>query len=543
MPSVARRRRRCPPPWRRSATRPGATARRGAAQRSEARARRSAAQCRAAQCRAAPCGAARRAVAWRSAAPRGAAPAAPDLFFRGHLWRPFSARNTVESNVGRMERRLQFVLHFDFVWSRVFCSFLRFGLARFCRVRFWLLPSAFGAVPRLNTQAATASSFAPPAKLTQGCSQRVSGNTKCVLLFLNWIGCFSSTIGIAWCVHAAQQREWKVHRVGDLVCPIFSSRAAPAAPQFYPIFPICHLAAPAAPLLDIFFRFSPPARRRRRRTGATPTPPELLPTSEKAGVGLTKLSIRFQRPKRRGGLTGGGGDLEYALYYKLGCIRSIRGGHPCSLADLPSSGENTCNPVWKLPQQFGNWRMVAENGATDAIENDSCTCATLSNIICVNNDVALAWSSAAPGLPVTLAVRWRMWCGPTSADRIASGAAALYKYRGGGHPRNATLKTLRGLLGEQDIGAGVARAWRGCDAGDRLQFGMSGAGVARAWRGHVLFPLPPPQHRPRAAAPIFLTAMRAGPPPAGHPPLGWAEFRLTGDLRPQWASSGPCGPC
>eukprot|EP00661_Eupelagonemidae_sp_cell13_P008258 gene8258-biopygen79 len=167
MPSVARRRRRCPPPWRRSATRPGATARRGAAQRSEARARRSAAQCRAAQCRAAPCGAARRAVAWRSAAPRGAAPAAPDLFFRGHLWRPFSARNTVESNVGRMERRLQFVLHFDFVWSRVFCSFLRFGLARFCRVRCWLLSSAFGAVPRLNAQAAAASSFAPPAKLTQ----------------------------------------------------------------------------------------------------------------------------------------------------------------------------------------------------------------------------------------------------------------------------------------------------------------------------------------------------------------------------------------
>eukprot|EP00661_Eupelagonemidae_sp_cell13_P000588 gene588-biopygen1615 len=38
--------------------------------------------------------------------------------------------------------------------------------------------------------------------------------------------------------------------------------------------------------------------------------------------------------------------------------------------------------------------------------------------------------------------------------------------------------------GEQEGGAGMARAWRGRDAGYRLQFGMSGAGVARVWSGH-----------------------------------------------------------
>eukprot|EP00661_Eupelagonemidae_sp_cell13_P000258 gene258-biopygen21089 len=38
-------------------------------------------------------------------------------------------------------------------------------------------------------------------------------------------------------------------------------------------------------------------------------------------------------------------------------------------------------------------------------------------------------------------------------------------------------------LGEQEGGAGVARAWRGRGAGFRLRFGMSGVGMARAWRG------------------------------------------------------------
>eukprot|EP00661_Eupelagonemidae_sp_cell13_P020415 gene20415-biopygen7058 len=46
--------------------------------------------------------------------------------------------------------------------------------------------------------------------------------------------------------------------------------------------------------------------------------------------------------------------------------------------------------------------------------------------------------------------------------------------------------------GEQDTGAGVARAWRGRGAGYRHFFGLGwrgrGAGTARAWRGHFLFP-------------------------------------------------------
>eukprot|EP00661_Eupelagonemidae_sp_cell13_P024176 gene24176-biopygen4389 len=45
----------------------------------------------------------------------------------------------------------------------------------------------------------------------------------------------------------------------------------------------------------------------------------------------------------------------------------------------------------------------------------------------------------------------------------------------------------RQILGEQEGGAGVARAWRGRGAGYRLRLGMSGAGMALAWRGHFLF--------------------------------------------------------
>eukprot|EP00661_Eupelagonemidae_sp_cell13_P019884 gene19884-biopygen10068 len=44
------------------------------------------------------------------------------------------------------------------------------------------------------------------------------------------------------------------------------------------------------------------------------------------------------------------------------------------------------------------------------------------------------------------------------------------------------------MCGEQEDGAGVARAWCRRGTGYRLRFGMSGAGVARAWRGHSLFP-------------------------------------------------------
>eukprot|EP00661_Eupelagonemidae_sp_cell13_P015642 gene15642-biopygen2173 len=39
------------------------------------------------------------------------------------------------------------------------------------------------------------------------------------------------------------------------------------------------------------------------------------------------------------------------------------------------------------------------------------------------------------------------------------------------------------FLGEQDSGAGVARAWRGRGAGCRQLLAWGGAGVARAWRG------------------------------------------------------------
>eukprot|EP00661_Eupelagonemidae_sp_cell13_P020054 gene20054-biopygen20573 len=40
-----------------------------------------------------------------------------------------------------------------------------------------------------------------------------------------------------------------------------------------------------------------------------------------------------------------------------------------------------------------------------------------------------------------------------------------------------------GPLGEQDSGAGVARAWRGRGAGYRQFLAWGGPGVARAWRG------------------------------------------------------------
>eukprot|EP00661_Eupelagonemidae_sp_cell13_P011502 gene11502-biopygen7863 len=48
----------------------------------------------------------------------------------------------------------------------------------------------------------------------------------------------------------------------------------------------------------------------------------------------------------------------------------------------------------------------------------------------------------------------------------------------------------RAVLGSQDCGAGVARAWRRRGAGYRPFFCLGwrerGAGMARAWRGHVL---------------------------------------------------------
>eukprot|EP00661_Eupelagonemidae_sp_cell13_P023019 gene23019-biopygen1226 len=51
-----------------------------------------------------------------------------------------------------------------------------------------------------------------------------------------------------------------------------------------------------------------------------------------------------------------------------------------------------------------------------------------------------------------------------------------------GHIR-CTRACLREAQGEQDGGAGVARAWRGRGAGCRHFLAWGGAGVARAWRG------------------------------------------------------------
>eukprot|EP00661_Eupelagonemidae_sp_cell13_P008749 gene8749-biopygen15191 len=49
--------------------------------------------------------------------------------------------------------------------------------------------------------------------------------------------------------------------------------------------------------------------------------------------------------------------------------------------------------------------------------------------------------------------------------------------------RVSQLATTCIIQGEQDSGAGVARAWRGRGAGYRHFLAWGGAGVARAWRG------------------------------------------------------------
>eukprot|EP00661_Eupelagonemidae_sp_cell13_P000289 gene289-biopygen16592 len=66
--------------------------------------------------------------------------------------------------------------------------------------------------------------------------------------------------------------------------------------------------------------------------------------------------------------------------------------------------------------------------------------------------------------------------------------------RGGGmHGKRSTPRVMLRLEehdvdgGEQDSGAGVARAWRG-RGGYRQFLPWGGAGVVRAWRGHVLLP-------------------------------------------------------
>eukprot|EP00661_Eupelagonemidae_sp_cell13_P000086 gene85-biopygen3042 len=51
------------------------------------------------------------------------------------------------------------------------------------------------------------------------------------------------------------------------------------------------------------------------------------------------------------------------------------------------------------------------------------------------------------------------------------------------HSRAAVLSRRFVALGEQDSGAGVARAWRGRGAGYMPFMAWGGAGVARAWRG------------------------------------------------------------
>eukprot|EP00661_Eupelagonemidae_sp_cell13_P022740 gene22740-biopygen16276 len=82
--------------------------------------------------------------------------------------------------------------------------------------------------------------------------------------------------------------------------------------------------------------------------------------------------------------------------------------------------------------------------------------------------------------------------GDTGRHRTGSNVPAEEARGGGGgggaagERENARAGRRRQVFaeGEQDTGAGVARAWRGRGAGCGLQFGMSGAGVARAWRGH-----------------------------------------------------------
>eukprot|EP00661_Eupelagonemidae_sp_cell13_P014727 gene14727-biopygen17122 len=121
-----------------------------------------------------------------------------------------------------------------------------------------------------------------------------------------------------------------------------------------------------------------------------------------------------------------------------------------------------------------------------------------------------------------------------------------------------------GVVGEQEGGAGVARAWRGRGAGYRHVLAWGGAGVARAWRGHgagmarawrghFLFPQEknnsrrraaprqswrvisglfavPEQRRPQAAGPGLIISMRgvpgihmgdgeSGPDVSSHTPL------------------------
>eukprot|EP00661_Eupelagonemidae_sp_cell13_P024287 gene24287-biopygen1348 len=68
---------------------------------------------------------------------------------------------------------------------------------------------------------------------------------------------------------------------------------------------------------------------------------------------------------------------------------------------------------------------------------------------------------------------------PTSARRRGACTATCPRP---GRPAPVRL-FCRAAQGEQDTGAGVARAWRGRGAGYRHFFGLGGAGVARAWRG------------------------------------------------------------
>eukprot|EP00661_Eupelagonemidae_sp_cell13_P022981 gene22981-biopygen5791 len=89
-------------------------------------------------------------------------------------------------------------------------------------------------------------------------------------------------------------------------------------------------------------------------------------------------------------------------------------------------------------------------------------------------------------------------------------------------PNRGVTAITQHLLGEQEGGAGVARAWRGRGAGCRHIIGLGwrgrGAGMARTWRGHFLFPLGPAwtPTNPRAAGTLPRRRDRGcHPPPLG----------------------------
>eukprot|EP00661_Eupelagonemidae_sp_cell13_P023883 gene23883-biopygen19371 len=79
----------------------------------------------------------------------------------------------------------------------------------------------------------------------------------------------------------------------------------------------------------------------------------------------------------------------------------------------------------------------------------------------------------------------RMGGGRWAGGRRGHTSTRARRANGRGNHTNEQLRSAarRELLGSQDTGAGVARAWRGRGADYRPFCGLGGAGVARAWRG------------------------------------------------------------